>query len=73
MTNGAPVIFRVAIKPTPSVFTEQESVDMVSGENVSLCIKGRHDPCIVGRAIPVIEAVCALSLLDIILENERRA
>lgn len=72
MTNGAPVIFRVAIKPTPSVFTEQESVDMVSGENVSLCIKGRHDPCIVGRAIPVIEAVCALSLLDIILENERR-
>jgi len=73
MTSGAPLIFRVAIKPTPSIFKEQESVDMIKKENVSLTIAGRHDPCIIGRAVPVIEAVCALALLDIILEDERRS
>ena len=70
MTTGAPVIFRVAVKPTPSIFKQQSSVDMQNRENVILSLKGRHDPCIVGRIIPVIEAVCAIALLDFLLSGK---
>ncbi|GAB6168057.1 chorismate synthase [Clostridium carnis] len=66
ITNGMPIVFRVAIKPTASIIKEQNTIDISTGENVKLVIKGRHDPCIVQRAIPVIEAVTAIGLLDLI-------
>lgn len=66
ITTGMPIIFRVAIKPTPSIAREQKSVSLSRRENTILHIKGRHDPCIVPRAIPVIEAVTAMAILDIV-------
>lgn len=72
MTTGMPVVFSVAIKPTPSIFTEQDSVDMIKGENTRLSIKGRHDPCIAVRAVPVIEAGCAIALTELMLKADGR-
>ena len=69
MTDGMPVIFRAAIKPTPSIGKEQDSVSMSRMENVRLKIGGRHDPCIVPRAVPVMEAAAALALTDIMLDD----
>ncbi|MBR3966248.1 MAG: chorismate synthase [Clostridia bacterium] len=66
ITNGMPIIFRLAIKPTPSIFKEQESVNMKTKENASLKIEGRHDPCIVHRAAPVVDAVVAMVLCDLL-------
>ena len=70
MTNGMPLLFRVAIKPTPSVFIEQKTVSFKEKKDTTLVIKGRHDPCILKRAIPAVEAVCAFAITDIILYNE---
>ena len=64
ITTGAPVLFRMAIKPTPSISQAQASVDLATGEDATLELKGRHDPCIAPRAVPVAEAVMALALLD---------
>ncbi|MCL2747945.1 MAG: chorismate synthase [Oscillospiraceae bacterium] len=64
ITNGEPVVVRVAIKPTPSIARPQRSVDASTMGEVEITIKGRHDPCIVPRAVPVVEAALALSLLD---------
>ena len=61
ITNGMPVTFEVTIRPTPSIALPQESVDLRTGEEVEIEIKGRHDPCIVPRAVPVIEAAAALA------------
>ena len=68
ITNGMPVIFRVAMRPTPSIAKQQQTVSLSAKTNESLVIEGRHDPCIVKRALPVIEAAAALAtceLLDI--------
>lgn len=67
ITTGAPILFRMAIKPTPSIGREQRSVDLVEGTDAALVVRGRHDPCIAPRAVPVAEAVMALALLDSLL------
>jgi chorismate synthase len=59
-----PVIFSVAIKPTPSITKHQSSVHLSKLEETSLEIHGRHDPCIVPRAVPVVEAAAAIALFD---------
>lgn len=66
ITNGMPIIFNVAIKPTASIFKEQKTVNIASKKETALSIEGRHDPCIVQRALPVIEAVTAIGILDLI-------
>lgn len=65
ITNGMPVIFRAAVKPTPSIAQTQKTVDLQKKENAELEIHGRHDPCIVPRAVPVIEAVTALAIINL--------
>jgi len=69
ITNGMPVVFRVAFKPTPSISIEQESVSLSRGENAVLQVKGRHDPCIVLRAVPCVEAAAAIALYDAYLDR----
>jgi len=66
ITNGMPVTFEVTIRPTPSIALLQESVDLRTGEETEIEIKGRHDPCIVPRAVPVIEAAAALAACEVL-------
>ena len=72
MTDGMPCVFRAVMKPTPSIFLEQDSVDMVTMTPVKLSIKGRHDPCVVLRAVPVIEAAAAIALTDLLLDEPQK-
>jgi len=69
-TYGKPVCFTVAMRPTPTVFVEQDSVDLATMKPAKLSMKGRHDPCIVRRALPVIEAVTAFAVMDALLAAE---
>lgn len=69
LTTAMPVIFRVAVKPTPSIARPQESVSLQRGEDTVLEIHGRHDPCIVPRAVPCVEAAAAIAILDALLEE----
>ena len=69
ITNGMPILFRVGIKPTASIGKEQDTIDLSRQENAKLVVKGRHDPCIVPRAVPVVEAAAAAAPLDLLLER----
>ncbi|OPZ68266.1 MAG: Chorismate synthase [Firmicutes bacterium ADurb.Bin467] len=64
-----PLVCRVAFKPTPSIAKEQRSVDLGAMEEVPLAVSGRHDPSIVPRAVPVVEAALALAVADLMLEG----
>ena len=69
ISNGMPILFRSAIKPTPSISLEQETVDFIKGENKNFVIKGRHDPAIIHRARVVIDSAAAIVLCDILAER----
>ena len=64
ISSGMPLVFRLAVKPTPSIARAQDSVSLSRGENAKLEIHGRHDPCIVPRAVPVVEAAAAAAIYD---------
>lgn len=71
ITSGMPLVFRAAFKPTPSISREQKSVSFSKMENTILQIKGRHDPCIVPRAVPCVEAAAAIAIYDALLEYKK--
>jgi chorismate synthase len=64
ISNGMPIVVRVAVKPTPSIAKSQETVNLKDMESASLAVKGRHDACIVPRAVPVVESMVAVTLCD---------
>lgn len=69
ITSGMPVLARLAFKPTPSIAKPQESIDYLKNESGTMEIRGRHDPCVAIRAVPVVEAVTAIVLMDMLLEQ----
>ncbi len=71
ITSGMPIIFRVAVKPTPSIAKEQESVSLSGKTDTKLTVKGRHDPCVVPRAVPCVEAAAAVAIYDALLEYNK--
>ena len=71
ITTGEPLVVRMAVKPTPSIAMAQRTLDMATGEETVLSIQGRHDPCIALRAVPVMEAVVAIVLLDLMQHQQR--
>ena len=69
MTTGMPIIVKAALKPTPSIFKEQNTVDLISGQDTILKVNGRHDPCIVPRALPAVEAAVAIAITMLLAED----
>ena len=72
ITTGKPLKFKVAIKPTPSIAKEQDTIDLVTKQSAKIIVKGRHDPCIVPRAVVVVEAAAAICLLDLQMRDSIR-
>lgn len=70
ITNGMPLLFTTVIKPTPSIAQPQRTVDLSKMENVVHTVHGRHDPCIVQRAVVVVEAAAALTMLDLLMDDK---
>ena len=70
LSNGMPIVARLAFRPTPSIGREQKSINLETMENVDFRVRGRHDPCIVPRALPVAEAAMCIAMLDAILDTE---
>lgn len=66
ISNGMPIVFRAAFKPTPSIAVEQNTVNLTTKQNAKLVVKGRHDPCVVPRAVSVVEAMAAIAIFDMI-------
>ncbi|MGN0954855.1 chorismate synthase [Dialister sp.] len=73
ISSGSPVLFRLAVKPTASIGKRQKTIDIAKKEDTELSIGGRHDPCIIPRAIPVIENAAALVILDLLLTDRRNS
>lgn len=71
ISNGMPVIFKVAFKPTPSINQTQKTINLETKKNARINLKGRYDPCIVVRAVPIVEAVSAIAILDLLMRNKK--
>ena len=69
ITTGEPLVARLALKPTPSIAAAQRTLELASGEETELRVGGRHDPCVAVRAVPAVEAVAAIVLLDLLLSR----
>jgi len=69
ISTGAPIICRIAVKPTPSIARRQTSINLETLREVDLSVKGRHDPCILPRIVPVAEAMVALVLADLMIQG----
>lgn len=69
ITNGMPVIFKCAVKPTPSIYKTQKTINFLKNEETEINIRGRHDPAIIRRICPVIDAVAALAVADLLQQK----